>query len=153
MGRQWWQRRQWRWRWLASRNSLYFARHFPFKFVLHTVGVRTALCFFLSIFRFRFCLSIFRLCFRHFPGSFLLCFPGQRLLPFFLFSRQLGLRELTSQRATWEITVKSIKMRLGKRRTCVHTYITSKRIELESPGCTGFEENLKCFKTWPTGTF
>ena len=39
------------------------------------------------------------------------------------------------------VTVKSIKMRLRKSRTCVHTYITSKRIELESPGCTGFEEN------------
>ena len=31
------------------------------------------------------------------------------------------------------VTVKSIKMRLRKSRTCVHTYITSKRTELESP--------------------
>ena len=45
------------------------------------------------------------------------------------------------------ITVKSKKLRLRKRRTCVHTYITSKQIELEGPGCTGFEENSKCFKT------
>ena len=45
------------------------------------------------------------------------------------------------------ITVKSKEMRLRKNRTCVHIYITSKRIELESPGCTGFEENSKCFKT------
>ena len=45
------------------------------------------------------------------------------------------------------------KMGLRKSHTCVHTYITSKRIELESPGCTGLEENSKCFKTWPTGTF
>ena len=27
----------------------------------------------------------------------------------------------------------------------MHT--TYKRIELKSPGCTGFEDNLKCFKT------
>ena len=37
--------------------------------------------------------------------------------------------------------------------TCVYTLIGSKRIELESPGCSGFEENLKSFKTRPTGTF
>ena len=35
----------------------------------------------------------------------------------------------------------------------VYIYITSKWIEVESPGCSGFEENLKSFKTWPTGTF
>ena len=29
----------------------------------------------------------------------------------------------------------------------VHTYVASKRIELESPSCSGFEENLKSFKT------
>ena len=29
----------------------------------------------------------------------------------------------------------------------------SKKIELESFGCSGFKENLKRFKTWPTGTF
>ena len=32
---------------------------------------------------------------------------------------------------------------------CVPMHTTSKRIELESPGCTGFEENLKCFQTLP----
>ena len=31
--------------------------------------------------------------------------------------------------------------------TCVYTYATSKRIELESPGCSDFEANLKSFKT------
>ena len=46
-----------------------------------------------------------------------------------------------------KITVTSKKMGLRKSDTCVHTYINSKRIELESPGCTGFEENSKCFKT------
>ena len=30
---------------------------------------------------------------------------------------------------------------------CVPMHTTFKRIELESPGCTGFEENSKCFKT------
>ena len=30
---------------------------------------------------------------------------------------------------------------------CVHMYTTSKRIELESPGCSGFEANLQNFKT------
>ena len=30
---------------------------------------------------------------------------------------------------------------------CVPMHTTSKRIELKSPGCTGFEENSKCFKT------
>ena len=32
-------------------------------------------------------------------------------------------------------------------KTCAHMYITSKRIELESPGCSGIEENLKSFNT------
>ena len=32
-------------------------------------------------------------------------------------------------------------------KTCAHMYITSKRIELESPSCSGIEENLKSFKT------
>ena len=27
--------------------------------------------------------------------------------------------------------------------TCVHSYITSKRIELESPSCSGFEAKFK----------
>ena len=45
------------------------------------------------------------------------------------------------------VTVTLKKMGLRKSDTCVHTYITSKQIELESPGCTGFEENSKCFKT------
>ena len=32
-------------------------------------------------------------------------------------------------------------------KSCVHMYTTSKRIELESPGCSGFEANLRSFKT------
>ena len=32
-------------------------------------------------------------------------------------------------------------------KSCVHIYTTSKRIELESPGCSGFEENSKSLKT------
>ena len=32
-------------------------------------------------------------------------------------------------------------------KSCVHKYTTSKRIELESPGCSGFEENLRSFQT------
>ena len=32
-------------------------------------------------------------------------------------------------------------------------YTTSKRIELESPGWSGFVENSKPDQTWPTGTF
>ena len=34
-------------------------------------------------------------------------------------------------------------------KTYVHMYTTSKGIELENPGCSGFEANLKSFKTWP----
>ena len=30
---------------------------------------------------------------------------------------------------------------------CVRSYITSKRIEIESPGCSGFEANFKSFPT------
>ena len=30
---------------------------------------------------------------------------------------------------------------------CVHVYITVKQIELESPGCSGFEANSKNFET------
>ena len=30
---------------------------------------------------------------------------------------------------------------------CVPMHTTSKRIELEGPGCTGFDDILKCFKT------
>ena len=52
-----------------------------------------------------------------------------------------------------EITVKSIKMRLRKSRTFVHTYITSKRIELESPCWSGFEAFRIFFKTCATGAF
>ena len=29
---------------------------------------------------------------------------------------------------------------------CVHMYTTSKQIELESPGCSGFEANSQNFK-------
>ena len=36
---------------------------------------------------------------------------------------------------------------------CVHMYTTSKRIELESPGCSGFEANLQNFKAWAFETF
>ena len=32
-------------------------------------------------------------------------------------------------------------------KSCVYMYTTSKRIELESPGCSGFEANLRSFKT------
>ena len=32
-------------------------------------------------------------------------------------------------------------------------YTTSKRIELESPDCSGFKVLWICFKTWATGTF
>ena len=32
-------------------------------------------------------------------------------------------------------------------KSCVHMYTTIKRIELESPGCSGFEENLRSFRT------
>ena len=40
-----------------------------------------------------------------------------------------------------------------KSRTCVHTYITSKRIELESPCWSGFEAFRIFFKTCATGAF
>ena len=33
--------------------------------------------------------------------------------------------------------------------SCVCIYITSKRIELESPGWSGFVANLRPDKTWP----
>ena len=35
----------------------------------------------------------------------------------------------------------------------VRSIITSERIELESPGWSGFVANLKSFKTWATGAF
>ena len=38
-------------------------------------------------------------------------------------------------------------------KSCVHMYTTSKPIELESPGCTGFEANSQNFKAWAIGTF
>ena len=53
----------------------------------------------------------------------------------------------------FRLTVKSIKMRLRKSRTCVHTYITSKRIDLESPCWSGFEAFRIFFKTCATGAF
>ena len=34
-----------------------------------------------------------------------------------------------------------------KCKSCIHMNIISKRIELERPGCTGFEENSKSLKT------
>ena len=41
----------------------------------------------------------------------------------------------------------------NKSRTCVHTYIISKRIELESPCWSGFEAFQIYFKTCATGAF
>ena len=38
-------------------------------------------------------------------------------------------------------------------KSCVYTYITFKRIEVEAPGCSGFKACLICFKTWATGSF
>ena len=38
-------------------------------------------------------------------------------------------------------------------KSCVHMYTISKRIELESPGCTGSEAYLGSFKTLASGTF
>ena len=35
----------------------------------------------------------------------------------------------------------------SKNESCVHIYTTFKRIELASPGCSGFEANLRSFKT------
>ena len=32
-------------------------------------------------------------------------------------------------------------------KSCIHRYTTSERIELEIPGCSAFEANLKSFKT------
>ena len=37
-------------------------------------------------------------------------------------------------------------------KSCIHVYTTSKYIELESPGWSAFEPNLKTFKTQETGT-
>ena len=57
-----------------------------------------------------------------------------------------GKREVASPR--WRLT-----MAKEKKLKNVRKHITSKRIELGSPSCSGFEETLKGFKTWPTGTF
>ena len=40
-------------------------------------------------------------------------------------------------------------------KSCVHiiNYTTSKQIELEGTGCSGFEADLGSFKTWASGTF
>ena len=38
-------------------------------------------------------------------------------------------------------------------KSSVHMYTTSKRIELESPGFSGFEADLGSFKTLASGTF
>ena len=45
------------------------------------------------------------------------------------------------------------KMGLRKSDTCVHTYINSKRIDLESPCWSGFEAFQIFFKTCVTGAF
>ena len=52
------------------------------------------------------------------------------------------------------VTLSQSTTRLTKKsRTCVHTHIISKRIELESPCWSGFEAFRIFFKTCATGAF
>ena len=41
----------------------------------------------------------------------------------------------------------TVKISIDVCKSCVLKITTSKRIELESPGYSGFEDNLKSFKT------
>ena len=47
----------------------------------------------------------------------------------------------------------TVKINTDICRNCLHKLTTSKRIELENPGCSNLEDKLKGFKTWATGTF